>query len=195
MSPIRKIAFASACAGLVISAPMASARSTSGGVPAYSFSAQASGNINIPEGTVSDDGKYIFRTGTQTITQRLAARYIRNPMVSVNVVSTVSNIVTVEGAVEQPGVFNFQTNTTLLGAMALAHGPKRVARLDQVVIFREVNGQPLAARFDLNLVRAGQMIDPVLAPNDRIVLGVSGSSQAWQDLLQALPVFALFTRI
>lgn len=63
MSPIRKIAFASACAGLIVSAPMASARSTSGGVPAYSFSAQASGNINISEGTVSDDGKYIFRTG------------------------------------------------------------------------------------------------------------------------------------
>lgn len=132
---------------------------------------------------------------TRDITKRLAARYIRNPMVSVNVVETVSNIVTVEGAVEQPGVFNFQTNTTLLGAMAMAKGPKRVAKLDQVVIFREVNGQALAARFDLNLVRAGKMIDPVLSPNDRIVLGVSGSSQAWQDLLQALPVLALFTRI
>lgn len=132
---------------------------------------------------------------TRDITKRLAARYIRSPMVSVNVVSTVSNIVTIEGAVEEPGVFNFQTNTTLLGAMAMAKGPKRVAKLDQVVIFREVNGQPLAARFDLNLVRAGKMIDPVLSPNDRIVLGVSGSSQAWQDLLQALPVLALFTRI
>lgn len=132
---------------------------------------------------------------TRDITNRLAAKYIRHPMVSVNVIQTVSNIVTVEGAVEEPGVFNFQTNTTLLGAMAMSKGPKRVARLDQVVIFREVNGQPLAARFDLNLVRAGKMIDPVLLPNDRIVLGVSGSSQAWQDLLQALPVFALFTRI
>ena len=72
---------------------------------------------------------------------------------------------------------------------------EQAARLDQVIVFREVNGQPLAARFDVNLVRAGKMIDPVLSPNDRIVLGVSGSSQAWQDLLQALPVFALFTRI
>ncbi len=132
---------------------------------------------------------------TRDITTRLSARYIRRPMVTVNVASTVSNIVTVEGAVEQPGVFNFQTNTTLLGAMAMARGPKRVARLDQVVIFREVNGQALAARFDLNQVRAGKMIDPVLLPNDRIVLGVSGKSQAWQDLLQALPVLALFTRI
>lgn len=132
---------------------------------------------------------------TRDITTRLAARYIRHPMVSVNVISTISNIVTVEGAVEQPGVFNFQTNTTLLGAMAMARGPKRVAKLDQVIVFREVNGQSLAARFDLNMVRAGKMTDPVLLPNDRIVLGVSGSSQAWQDLLQALPVFALFTRI
>jgi polysaccharide export outer membrane protein len=39
------------------------------------------------------------------------------------------------------------------------------------------------------------MIDPVLEPSDRVVVGVSGSSQAWQDLLQALPAFALFTRL
>ncbi len=165
-------------------------------------------SLTFDQMRVDEDGGFMFpmigrvqaseqtvETITRDITKRLAARYIRRPMVTVNVVSTVSNIVTVEGAVEEPGVFNFQTNTTLLGAMAMAKGPKRVAKLDQVVIFREVNGQPLAARFDLNLVRAGKMIDPVLSPNDRIVLGVSGSSQAWQDLLQALPVLALFTRI
>lgn len=165
-------------------------------------------SLTFDEMRVDEDGGFMFpmlgrvqASGqtvegiTRDITTRLAAKYIRRPMVTVNVVSTVSNIVTVEGAVEQPGVFNFQTNTTLLGAMAMAKGPKRVARLDQVVIFREVNGQPLAARFDLNQVRAGKMIDPVLLPNDRIVLGVSGKSQAWQDLLQALPVLALFTRI
>ncbi len=63
MSPIRKLAFATACAGLVVSAPMASARSTSGGVPAFSVSAAAPSTVNVPDGTISDDGRFVFRGG------------------------------------------------------------------------------------------------------------------------------------
>ena len=38
-------------------------------------------------------------------------------------------------------------------------------------------------------------IDPLLMPGDRVVVGTDGLSRAWQDALQAIPVFALFTRI
>jgi polysaccharide export outer membrane protein len=129
------------------------------------------------------------------IRDRLAASFVRNPYVTVNLVALDSHFVTVDGAVEDPGVFTFQPDTTLLGALALAGGPNRVARLNQIVVFREVEGQQFAARFDANAIRSGHMIDPVLEPSDRVVVGVSGSSQAWQDLLQALPAFALFTRL
>mgnify|MGYP007056299579 FL=1 len=50
------------------------------------------------------------------------------------------------------------------------------------------------AKFDYAQVRAGTMIDPVLAPGDRVVVGTSGLSQLWQDFLKAVPAFALFTR-
>lgn len=63
MTLIRKIAFTLACSGMVVSAPMANARSTSGSVPAFSVSAQAPANLNVPEGTISDDGNYKFTNG------------------------------------------------------------------------------------------------------------------------------------
>lgn len=63
MSLIRNVTVSMACAGLAISAPMASARSTSGSVPAFAVSAQAPATTNVPEGTISDDGKYKFTNG------------------------------------------------------------------------------------------------------------------------------------
>jgi polysaccharide biosynthesis/export protein len=35
----------------------------------------------------------------------------------------------------------------------------------------------------------------VLMPGDRAVIGTSGLSVFWQDLLKALPAFAIFTRL
>ncbi|MCW1401066.1 hypothetical protein OKA06_01510 [Novosphingobium sp. MW5] len=63
MSLIRNVTLSMACAGLVLSAPMASARSTSGSVPAFAVSAQAPAATNVPEGTISDDGQYKFTKG------------------------------------------------------------------------------------------------------------------------------------
>lgn len=131
---------------------------------------------------------------TYDIRSQLASRYLRNPFVTVNVLELNSHFVTVEGAVDMPGVFAFQPGTTLLGAIAMGQGPTKIARLDQVVIFREIYGRNMAARFDLNAVRTGTMIDPLLQPEDRIMIGTSGASQAFRDLLTALPAFAIFTR-
>jgi polysaccharide export outer membrane protein len=127
------------------------------------------------------------------IERRLAASLVR-PQVAVNVVAYDSHTVTVGGSVNQPGIYSFQSNTTLLGAVSLARGTNRVAALDRVVIFRTVDGTRNVAVFDLREVQAGRMIDPVLYPGDRVVVGLSSLSQAWQDALQALPAAALFTR-
>lgn len=130
-----------------------------------------------------------------SIRDRLAARYLRNPVVTVNLLEQGSHLVTVEGAVESPGIYRFQPETTLLGAVALAKGPERTAALDQVVLFREIDGQQMAARFDLREVRTGAMIDPVLFPGDKIMVGLDGRSVLWQDLISALPAFAIFSNL
>lgn len=144
-------------------------------------------------GPVQASGRTVDEV-TNDIRSRLASNYLRNPFVTVNVLELNSHFVTVEGAVDRPGVFPYQPGTTLLGAIAMGLGPTPVARLNQVVIFRQVDGQPSAARFDLNAVRSGAMIDPLLEPEDRITIGASGASQAFRDLLTALPAFAIFTR-
>ncbi len=120
--------------------------------------------------------------------------YLVNPQVAVNVVSYDSHVVTVTGSVAQPGVYPFQKDTTLLGAIALAHGATRVANLRRVAVFRHQGGARSVAVFDLRQVQAGRMIDPVLIPGDGVVVGTSGLTQAWQDFLQAAPAIGIFTR-
>ena len=57
--------------------------------------------------------------------------------------------------------------------MALARGPRRVAKLDEVFVFRTVNGQRLAARFDLRRIRYGYEPDPLILGGDKVVVGYS----------------------
>ena len=131
----------------------------------------------------------------QTITQKLAGSYLRNPHVSVNVIQYASHRVTVEGAVEKRGVYEFKPGERLSSAIALAGGPSRVSRNEQVAVFRRLESGLAVAKFNYDAIQQGTMIDPVLLPGDRVVVGVDGLEQFWQDMLKSLPVFALFTRI
>lgn len=126
--------------------------------------------------------------------QMLGSRYLRNPDVSVNVAAYASHLVTVEGQVEAPGVYQFQPGARLSSGIALASGTTRVAQTSEVAVFRQTDEGIAIAKFDYTQVRAGLMLDPVLQPGDRIVVGTDNLSQFWQDALKALPVFALFTR-
>lgn len=129
------------------------------------------------------------------VRKQLSGAYLVNPQVAVNVVSYASHQVTVDGSVVSPGVYQFQPGTRLSGAIALAGGPGRVAKLEQVVIFRADGDGLLAARFDYQAIRQGTSIDPVLQPRDRIVVGISSRSQFWQDFLSTVPLLAVFVRI
>lgn len=127
--------------------------------------------------------------------EELHAAGIKRPMVSVNVVSYGSHVVTVEGGVQEPGVYAFQPGARLSSAIALANGPNRVSKLSEVVVFRPSGNEMTVALFDYQAVRQGEMADPIIEPGDRVVVGISGLSQFWQDLIRALPAFGLFTNI
>lgn len=129
------------------------------------------------------------------LTQRLREAYLKRPAVSVNVVDYKSHRVTVEGAVEEPGVYAFAPGDRLSSAIALAKGSERVAKLSEVAVFREFEGEMAVAKFDFAQIRQGTMMDPIIEPGDRVVIGTSTLSQSWQDLLRALPAFGLFANI
>lgn len=155
----------------------------------------ADGTVAIPmAGSIAATGKTTRQLG-EDLHAALQGAGLRRPMVSVNIVEYSSHLVTVEGGVEEPGVYPFQPGARLSSAISLANGPSRVSKLSEVVIFRENDKGMAIALFDYQQVRQGTMIDPVIQPGDRIVVGISGLSQFWQDLIRALPAFGLFTNI
>lgn len=153
----------------------------------------ADGMVSLPFiGAIKADGLTTPEL-ERIVAQKLAGTVLIDPKVSVNVLQFASHVVTVEGSVEKPGMYPFKPGTRLSGAMSLASGPSRVAKLAEVAVFRKTATGMQIAKFDYGAVRAGTMMDPILRPNDRIVVGTSGLSQFWQDALKALPAFALFT--
>jgi polysaccharide export outer membrane protein len=152
----------------------------------------ASGDVSYPLlGTVRAAGKTSAELGRD-----LAAglgRYLVRPQVSVSV-AAVSQRITVEGSVGQPGVYEIRGTSSLLEAMALARSPSNVAALDQILVFRVVNGERTGARFDLRRIRNGIDPDPEILGGDRIVVGFSALRGAWRDFLSAVPVVNVFSR-
>jgi polysaccharide export outer membrane protein len=152
----------------------------------------ANGNVLLPLiGRVVAVGRTTSELSGE-IAERLNSRFLVNPQVSVIVASSVSQKVTVEGSVTEPGVYEVKGQTTLLEALAMAKGPSRVAALDQVAIFRTVDGQRSGALFDLRAIRRGEAADPEIKGNDTVVVGLSNVKAVWRDALTALPAFAIF---
>lgn len=150
------------------------------------------GNISLPMlGSIPAAGM-TAKQFEQDVTRRLAALGVKVPMVSVNVSQYASHQVTVEGAVKEPGVYNFEPGARLSAAIAMSKGPLRTAKSDQVAVFRESPEGIMVAKFDYAQMRQGTMLDPVLQPGDRVVIGTDGLSVFWEDLLKALPAFGTF---
>ncbi len=150
------------------------------------------GNVSLPMlGSIPAAGM-TAKQFEQDVTRRLAAVGLKSPLVSVNITEYASHLVTVEGAVETPGVYTFQPGARLSSAIALARGPKRTANTKQVAVFRESPEGIMVAKFDYGQIRQGTMLDPVLQPGDRVVMGTDGLSVFWEDLLKALPAFGVF---
>lgn len=154
----------------------------------------ADGTIAMPLiGTVVAAGRTPAQVSAD-ITERLSHTYLVSPQVTVNLQQYASHQVSVEGAVGRPGVYPFTNGARLSSAVALAGGTTEIAKMRQVVIFRQDAQGMSVAMFDYRAVQAGTMIDPVLEPGDRVVVGISGMTQAWQNVIRALPAFAIFTR-
>ncbi len=153
------------------------------------------GNIVMPlVGTVKADGLSATDLA-RDITARLAARYVRSPSVTVGIKQASVQTVTVEGAVNRPGMFPVPGKISLLRAVALAAGPSEGANIKRVVIFRQIDGKRAAAAFDLSLIRTGQAPDPEVFGNDVVVIDGSGLNAAYREILQAIPLLYIFRAI
>jgi polysaccharide export outer membrane protein len=149
--------------------------------------ADSGGNIALPlVGTVKSAGLTLDELTAQLRTR--LSRYIRTPQISVNLEQTANQSVTVYGQVQQPGQFPIMGKMSLLRAIALARGASDVANLEEVVVFRTVGGQDMAALYNLEAIRRGAYPDPDIYANDVIAVGDSSSRRLFRDILQASPL-------
>lgn len=164
-------------------------------VPDLSFEEQrvdAAGNIDLPLiRSVPAAGRTPAEL-SRNIEARLGAAYLQNPQVAVSVKEAASQKVVVDGDVTKPGTYQLQGRTTLLQAIAMAEGPTRTADLNNVAIFRNVDGQRLAAIFDLDAIREGRAEDPVIQGEDVVVVDQSRLRAAWREVISSLPAFNVF---
>lgn len=127
------------------------------------------------------------------IAARLRVRYLQSPHVSVTVAEAVSQKVTVEGAVNEAGVFELKGRTGLMEAVARAKGESRTANPHRIAIVRVVDGSPRAARFDLAVIRAGRARDPEVIAGDTVVVDGSAVKGLWRGLVETLPALIVFS--
>src|SRR6185436_9107244 len=102
----------------------------------------------------------------ERITQLLSEKYLQHPDVTVGVKESSTRVVTVDGSVRAPGVFPVRGQMTLMQVAALARGTDDSANPHRVAIFRQIQGQRMAAAFDLVSIRRGQMEDPRIYSGD-----------------------------
>lgn len=150
------------------------------------------GNISLPLiGVVPAVGTTTAELQTN-IAERLGQRYMRNPDVTVAVTESAARNITVDGSVREPGVFPVRGSMSLIQAVALARGLDEFANPRRVAIFRRVEGQRMAAAFDMTSIRQGEEPDPEIYAGDIIVVDGSRVRSAWREIFTALPVLSLF---
>ena len=150
----------------------------------------ASGRISMPlAGTIDARGKTAEELA-RAVEASLRGRYVRNPEVTVNIKSSVSQVVTVDGQVVEPGLYPVTNQMTLTRAIASAKGFAEFARQEDVVILRTVNGRRMAGLYNVAAIRRGAYDDPAIYANDVIVVGDSPARRRFRDLVSLSPLLA-----
>lgn len=160
------------------------------------YQVDAFGNLDLPligKVSVRDYSPDKF---ADLLEQKYGEKYLQNPDISVRVSTTNRANVTVEGGVNFPGVYQLPGRTTLLGAVALARGVNsNDGNAKRVVVIRKRDGKTQAAAFDLTAIRKGEMSDPVIYPGDIVAVAGSNLRSVYRDVLQAVPLFAIFKNL
>lgn len=150
----------------------------------------ASGRISMPlVGIVDARGKTSAELAN-AIESALRGRYLRNPQVTINIRSSVSQVVTIDGQVVEPGLYPVTNQMTLLRAIASAKGLSEFARQDDVVILRTVGGRKMAGLYNVGAIRRGAYDDPFIYANDVILVGDSPQRRLFRDFVSLSPLLA-----
>jgi len=129
----------------------------------------------------------------ERLTEKLGEKYLQNPDVSVAIKSSSGRVVTVDGAVRDPGSYPVMRQISLIQAIAMAKGATEDANIRRVAVFRTIGGQRQAAAFDILAIRRGQNPDPAVYPGDIVVVDGSSIKALQKQILQSIPMLSIFS--
>lgn len=156
------------------------------------YDVDLAGNISLPLiGQVQAANLTTAQLDDQ-LTQKLGAKYLEHPDVSVAIKASTAHVVTVDGAVREGGSFNVAGPISLIQAVAMAKGTSEDANARRVAVFRTIGGQRQAAAFDLVEIRRGQAPDPQIYPGDIVVVDGSSIKAFQKQIFQTVPLLGIF---
>jgi polysaccharide biosynthesis/export protein len=127
---------------------------------------------------------------TADLTRRFRTAHVRDPQVTVNIVTAASQVITVDGSVATPGIYPLLGRMSLMRAIARASGTTEFARENYVVVFRNVENKRYAALYDLRAIRQGMYEDPEIFSNDVIYVGDDQARRLFRDVVAAAPLLS-----
>lgn len=156
------------------------------------YEVDLAGNISMPLIGQVEAANLTTAQLDDVLTQKLGAKYLEHPDVSVAIKSSTAHVVTVDGAVTEGGSFPVAGPISLIQAVAMARGTTQEANPRRVAVFRTIGGKRQAAAFDLTAIRRGQSPDPQIYPGDIVVVDGSSIKETQREILQAIPLLAIF---
>ncbi|WP_246197431.1 polysaccharide biosynthesis/export family protein [Pseudoxanthomonas sacheonensis] len=151
------------------------------------------GRITLPLiGAVQAAGSSISQVEDQ-VASKYRDRYLQNPQITLSLLESPNQQVTVGGAVEQTGIYPMGApSLTLQQAVALAKGVSNIADRRNVIVFRTVGGERIFARFDLVQIQQGKLKDPDIYGGDIIIVDRSGAQMLLRTLIELTPFVAVW---
>ena len=140
------------------------------------------GQVSLPLVGTLQMGGLTAQEAERVLVAKLAENYLQDPQVSLFIKEYTSQRVTIEGAVNKPGVYPLRGPTTLLQSLAVAGGQANLSDMTEVMLFRaERDGKRSTLVYDVDRIRAGELDDPVVINDDLIVVKRSKARTVLKD--------------
>ena len=132
------------------------------------------GHVNFPLiGEIALAGQSV-QQATRVIHDRLQARFLVNPQVSIAVLESAKRLFTVLGQVQRPGTYRFpeQQELDLLQVIGIAGGYTRLADPGRIIVKRRIDGAEKVIRLDGKRLAKGESVEPFsIMSGDVITVG------------------------
>lgn len=133
-------------------------------------------------GAVQANGRSLAEIGYELET-RLSGAYVRDPDIIIEFGERAGQLFTVGGQVGEPGQYRIIQATSLMEAVAIGGGSTEYSQLDDVLVFREIDGQRYIGVYDMSAIQRGNYPDPQIYAHDVIMVGDSPNRRLLAEVL------------